>query len=139
MQLTEARDLMTLRKWNLFRRNSTNVHELSLRSSIFAQISHKMKDEQEMRTEEKKRGAFQITAREQYWCCCSDLKRARGQTSSLTYYISMKKTTSLKANVVPWHSLLSLFTFLLWKKNKSVTANPVFMYHIRRISLQISL
>lgn len=32
---------------------------------------------------------------------CSDLKRARGQTSSLTYYISMKKTTSLKANVVP--------------------------------------
>lgn len=32
---------------------------------------------------------------------CSDLKRARGQTSSLTYYISMKKTTSLKANAVP--------------------------------------
>lgn len=59
---------------------------------------------------EKRHSGPQITGPEQNWLC-SDLKGAWGQTASLTYYVSKRKTTSQNANVGLWHLLLSLFTF----------------------------
>lgn len=71
---------------------------------------HKTERKQTKAREEKRHSGPRITGPEQNWLC-SDLKGAWGQTSSLTYYVSKRKTTSQNANVGLWHLLLSLFTF----------------------------